>query len=29
MRERVVERCGVELACRLWFIDEHGARIES
>ena len=29
MRERVAERCGVNLSCRLWFVDEHGARIES
>ena len=28
MRERVAERCGVRLACRLWFLDEHGARVE-
>jgi UDP-N-acetylenolpyruvoylglucosamine reductase len=27
MWERVVERCGVELACRLWFVDELGVRI--
>lgn len=27
MWERVAERCGVELACRLWFVDELGARI--
>jgi UDP-N-acetylmuramate dehydrogenase len=28
MRDRVVERCGVRLACRLWFLDEQGARVE-
>lgn len=27
MWERVAERCGVELQCRLWFVDEHGARL--
>lgn len=27
MWERVAERCGVELKCRLWFVDELGARI--
>lgn len=27
MRERVIERCGVELACRLWFVDELGTRM--
>ena len=28
MRDRVAERCGVKLACRLWFLDEQGNRIE-
>jgi len=28
MRDRVAERCGVRLACRLWFLDEQGTRVE-